>query len=165
MTLIFMGVSGCGKTTLGKRVAAKLQCRFLEGDEFHPPENVEKMRSGEPLDDDDREGWLKALAAEIAAVNSEPHLCVSCSALKKTYRDLLREGDPETLFVVMHGDRRILDARVKNRSHEYMPASLLDSQLATLEIPEEPERFLVVNIADSPGAQMWTVLNHVQSAT
>ncbi|MEM0896008.1 MAG: gluconokinase [Verrucomicrobiota bacterium] len=163
MTLVFMGVSGCGKTTLGKLVAEETGARFVEGDEFHPPENVEKMRSGEPLNDDDREGWLKALAAEISAALDGPHLCVSCSALKRKYRDLLREGDPQALFVVMHGDRAILDNRVTNRSHEYMPASLLDSQLATLEIPVKPERFLHVDIAESPTGQLQRVLKHLQA--
>lgn len=161
-----MGVSGCGKTTLGTLVAKHLDCPFVEGDEFHPPENVEKMREGYSLNDDDRAGWLESLARKIShhrKTSGHSHLCLSCSALKKSYRDVLRTGDPSLLLVHLHGDRKTLEDRVEGREHEYMPASLLDSQLESLEIPGEDERCLVVRMALPLPEQLRLVLKGMES--
>jgi len=145
--LVVMGVSGCGKTSVGKLLASGLGYRFLEGDSRHPEANVEKMRNGIPLDDTDRWPWLENLGAELA---DEQATVISCSALKRSYRDLLREksGRPLT-FVFLQGDRSLLAARMAARRHEYMPLSLLDSQLATLELPVGEPDVVTVEI-DQP---------------
>lgn len=131
--IVVMGVSGCGKTSVGERLAEYLGCSFVEGDRVHPPANVRKMRMGIALDDDDRWPWLDALGRQLGANGG---IVVSCSALKRSYRDRLRTlaGRPVT-FVFLQGDRTLLAARMAGRQHDYMPLSLLDSQLATLELP------------------------------
>lgn len=142
-----MGVSGCGKSTVGRRLAQALGRPFLEGDEFHPSENVEKMRAGHPLTDADREGWLRTLSAVLARGRADGTGAVlACSALKRRYRDVLRQGDPDLLLVFLHGRRDALDARLQSRRDHYMPASLLASQLATLEPPGDDERALAFDI-------------------
>src|SRR6478752_2643480 len=130
--IVVMGVSGSGKTTVGEALAARLGWRFVEGDSFHPPENVAKMSAGIPLDDNDREPWLRALAAEIAKDEAagSPSV-VGCSALKRSYRDILRTGAPRVCFVHVHGDRTVLADRLSHRAGHFFPASLLDTQLAT----------------------------------
>ncbi|MEK1894225.1 MAG: gluconokinase [Rhizobium sp.] len=142
-----MGVSGCGKTSVGKLLASYLGHRFIEGDSRHPPANVEKMSLGIPLTDDDRWPWLETLGAELA---SEDDTVISCSALKKSYRDLLREkaGRPIT-FVFLQGTRTMLASRMSSRKGHYMPLTLLDSQLATLELPTF-ERDVVTIEIDQP---------------
>jgi gluconokinase len=133
-----MGVSGCGKTTLGRALAARLDWIYREGDEFHPPANVEKMRAGLPLNDEDRLPWLRAIAGWIDAHAQAPAV-IACSALKREYRDLLRKGRPRVWFLYLRVPRAELERRVARRHHRYMPASLLDSQLATLEEPQVNE--------------------------
>ncbi|CAN7649222.1 gluconokinase [Neorhizobium sp. LjRoot104] len=131
--LVVMGVSGCGKTSVGKMLASGLGYRFIEGDSRHPAANVEKMQGGIPLCDDDRWPWLETLGTELAEDEST---VISCSALKRSYRDLLRKkaGQPIT-FVFLQGTRTMLASRLTGRKGHYMPLSLLDSQLATLELP------------------------------
>lgn len=145
--LVVMGVSGCGKTSVGKMLASYMGCKFIEGDSRHPPANVEKMTSGIPLADDDRWPWLAALGAELA---SEEDTVISCSALKKSYRDLLRAeaGRPIT-FVFLQGTRTMLASRMLGRKGHYMPLSLLDSQLATLELPTAEHDVVTIEI-DQP---------------
>ncbi|CAN7417494.1 gluconokinase [Neorhizobium sp. LjRoot104] len=145
--LVVMGVSGCGKTSVGKMLASGLGYRFIEGDSRHPAANVEKMQSGIPLCDDDRWPWLETLGTELAEDEST---VISCSALKRSYRDLLRKkaGQPMT-FVFLQGDRMLLAARMAARKHEYMPLSLLDSQLATLELPTAEPDVVTVDINQS----------------
>jgi carbohydrate kinase (thermoresistant glucokinase family) len=146
--IIIMGVCGTGKTTVGEVLAARLGCPFLEGDSFHPPENVEKMRAGTPLNDEDRWPWLRDLGKAIAYKGENAASVVAtCSALKRAYRDVLRDqAGATTLFVLLHGSRDLLMQRLQERNHLYMPSSLLDSQLETLEPPETDEMSLSLNV-------------------
>lgn len=133
-TLVIMGVSGSGKTTIARELVERLGWTFAEGDDFHPPANVEKMRSGQPLDDEARRSWLGSIAAWIGEREAAgENAIVTCSALKRGFRDLLRDGHPSVLFVHVDVSRDILRKRLGSRKGHYMPASLLDSQLATLE--------------------------------
>lgn len=132
-----MGVSGCGKSTVGAALASALHVEFIEGDAFHPRENVARMAAGIALTDADRAGWLRALAAHIAQAASRG-VVVSCSALKRAYRDVLRRAQP-VRFLWLDVPRAQLEARLATRTGHYMPASLLDSQLATLEPPGADE--------------------------
>jgi carbohydrate kinase (thermoresistant glucokinase family) len=142
--LIVMGVSSSGKTVTGKSIARHLHAPFLDGDEFHPPANKEKMRSGTPLVDADRWPWLKALARALHEAADHKGVAVgACSALKRAYRDYLREqaGEP-ILFIFLEGTQDLISQRAAARVHEYMPASLVASQFATLEPPAEDENVL-----------------------
>lgn len=151
--VVVMGVSGCGKSTVGRLIAQALQRPYLEGDAFHPPENVARMAAGTPLTDADRQGWLHALAGELAATQrSGSGAVLACSALKRSYRDMLRSGMPDLAFVHLQGSRELLEARMAQRSGHYMPASLLQSQLATLEPPPADERAVTLDIATGPDA-------------
>ncbi|WP_077963465.1 gluconokinase [Ensifer adhaerens] len=153
--IVVMGVSGSGKTTVGEALAARLGWRFVEGDSFHPPENVAKMSAGIPLDDNDREPWLRTLAAEIAKDEAagRPSV-VGCSALKRAYRDTLRTGAPRVRFVHVHGDRAVLADRLSHRAGHFFPASLLDTQLAALEPLGPDEDGVVVDVALATGEQV-----------
>ncbi len=146
--LIVMGVSGSGKTTVAERLAAQLGWMFQEGDALHPPANVAKMASGQPLDDADRAPWLEIIAQWVQArLVAGQNGVVTCSALKRSYREQIGNGTPGVQFVYLHGDRATLEAHVKARHHEYMPATLLDSQLATLEEPGLDEHVITVDVA------------------
>jgi gluconokinase len=162
--VVVMGVSGCGKSTVGRLLAAGLGVDYVEGDELHPPENVARMAAGIALTDDDRQGWLQALAARLAAARAQGRgLVLSCSALKRAYRDVLRSGAPDTRFVHLHGQRAVLATRMAEREDHYMPPSLLDSQLATLEPPGDDERALRFDIAQPPAAIASAALAALQS--
>jgi gluconokinase len=144
-SVVVMGVSGSGKSTVAAGLVDRLGWDFAEGDQFHPPANVEKMRSGRPLDDDDRWPWLRALAAWIGEHEQAGRsVVVTCSALKRSYRDLLRDGHPSVWFAHVTADAELLRDRMRQRTGHYMPASLLDSQLGTLEPLQ----------ADEPGASI-----------
>lgn len=132
--VVVMGVCGCGKSSVGGTLAAARALPMIEGDAFHPASNVEKMRQGRPLDDDDRAGWLDALAAELA--RHPGGAVLACSALRRRYRDRLRRAVPGLRFVFLDLDRDTAAARVAARGRHFMPASLVDSQFATLERPE-----------------------------
>lgn len=150
---VIMGVSGCGKSTIGAALAASFTVPFLEGDAFHPADNVSKMASGIPLDDDDRAGWLQALAAEITQARRDGRgLVLSCSALKRRYRDLLREADPQLRFVHLAGPRELIADRMHQRPDHYMPPSLLDSQLRILEPLQPDEGGFTLDITLAPAA-------------
>jgi gluconokinase len=134
MVLVVMGVSGVGKSTVMARLADRLGWPSMEGDALHPPANVAKMAAGHPLTDDDRWPWLRAVAAWIGAREaSQEHGVITCSALTRRYRDVLRAGHPSVRFVHLVVDAAVLHERVTRRRDHYMPASLLDSQLAALE--------------------------------
>jgi carbohydrate kinase (thermoresistant glucokinase family) len=150
---VIMGVSGCGKSTIGAALAEAFGIPFLEGDEYHPTGNVTKMASGIPLDDGDRAGWLQVLADEISAARtSGTGLVLSCSALKRRYRDLLRQADPALRFVHLQGPGSLIETRLLARVGHYMPASLLDSQLSILEPLQADEAGLTLDIALPPAA-------------
>lgn len=143
--IVVMGVSGTGKTTIGLAVAERLGGVFVEGDEYHPRSNIEKMASGTPLDDDDRRPWLQALAAEIARLDGRGEISVTaCSALRRVYRDWLRQGDPDLFFLHLHTDYDVLLERMEHREH-FMPPSLLQSQFDTLEMLEADEWGAVID--------------------
>jgi beta-N-acetylhexosaminidase len=141
-----MGVSGCGKTTIGDLVARELGIPFLDGDSLHPVENVAKMAAGTPLTDEDRWPWLATVGSELAAAGSGG-LVLACSALRRSYRDAIRAQAPDTVFLHLHGSKEVLRARTEGRTGHFMPPALLESQLATLEPLEADEAGLVVDIA------------------
>jgi gluconokinase len=144
--LIVMGPSGVGKTTVGVALAQAIDARFVDADDLHPAANVEKMRRGEPLNDDDRWPWLDRVADAIAQARREDRsLVVACSALKKIYRERLRGADPELVIVVLSAARDVLEQRLKARTAHFMPSSLVASQLATLELPGPDEYALALD--------------------
>lgn len=148
LRVVVMGVSGSGKSTVGQALARALGVPFVEGDSLHPPRNVALMAAGTPLTDHDRQDWLQAVAAELAA--SQQHgVVVSCSALRRSYRDLLRASAPDLRLVHLTGEPSLLAERLGSRSGHYMPASLLQSQLDTLESPTADEAAISVDI-DAP---------------
>ncbi|WP_328570795.1 gluconokinase [Janthinobacterium sp. P210006] len=143
---VVMGASGCGKSAVGTLLAGALGVPYVEGDDVHSPENVAKMAAGMALDDADRAGWLAALRQRIAAARAQGGgLVVSCSALKRAYRDVLREGDPALRFVHLDGPRDVLERRMQRPGH-FMPPSLLDSQLRTLQPLQADEAGIVLDI-------------------
>jgi gluconokinase len=142
--VVVMGVSGSGKSTIGALLAARLGWKFFDADEYHPPANVEKMKAGIPLDDDDRAPWLSRLNNIL---RSERNAVLACSALKQAYRERLVAGLPESRIVFLKGEKQLIQERLRQRQHKYMPASLLDSQFATLEPPADA---IAVDIAQDP---------------
>ncbi|WP_375450565.1 gluconokinase [uncultured Devosia sp.] len=159
--IIVMGVSSSGKSTVGQSIARRLHVPFLDGDGYHPPENVEKMRAGTPLTDADRWPWLARLAGALHEAADKKGAAVgACSALRRSYRQYLEEqaGEP-ILFVHLSGTREVIAERMARRHHEYMPASLLDSQFATLEPPDPAfENVLILPVTDAIEKQTATVL-------
>ncbi len=138
VVLIFMGVAGSGKTTVAKLFAKKTGAVFYEGDGFHPPENIEKMRAGIPLTDAAREKWLKTLRQIVVrALAKNEFSALTCSALKANYRDQLSDGDPRVKFVHLAGPKTLIEQRLKNRRGHFMPPALLASQFAILEPPAD----------------------------
>ncbi len=148
--LVFMGVSGSGKTTAARAVEGRLGWAFAEGDDFHPPANVAKMSAGRPLNDEDRFPWLRSLAAWAHDHDAagRPTL-MTCSALRRSYRDILRGGGEHTFFVHVHGDKGMVLERMSSRDH-FMPPTLLESQLDTLEPLDDDEAGMVVDPALRP---------------
>ena len=145
---VVMGVSGCGKSSVGAAVAERLGMHYTDGDELHPPKNIAKMSSGMPLTDADRAPWLVKVGQRLAAIDGS--VVIGCSALKRSYRDIIRgsAGEP-VCFLHLAGSREVLAERMLNRSGHFMPVSLLESQLATLEPPGRDERAITADI-DQP---------------
>ena len=146
---IVMGVTSCGKTSVGEALAQQLECRFIEGDRLHPASNIAKMSAGQPLNDGDRWPWLdiigKAMSTELVAGRG---VVASCSALRKIYRQKLAQSARAPIkFIFLHGSREVLAARIAARKGHFMPPSLLDSQLKTLEIPGPDEEALHLDVA------------------
>lgn len=145
--LIVMGVSGSGKSTVASALAERLGWHFADGDQFHPPANVAKMSAGQPLDDTDRWPWLQAIADEIDRVaGAGGHLVIACSALKRTYRDLLVHGRDDVRLVYLDGPKELITARLAQRRDHFMPPGLLASQFAALEPPSSDENVITVTI-------------------
>ncbi|MBI0379413.1 gluconokinase [Streptomyces albiflaviniger] len=149
--VVVMGVSGTGKTTVGPLLAEELGVPYAEADDFHPPANIAKMSAGIPLDDDDRRPWLDAIGA-WAHPHAEGGGVVSCSALKRMYRDRLRSAAPGIVFLHLTGDRELIAERMKERKGHFFSGDLLDSQLATLE-PLQPDEYgVAVDVSPEPDA-------------
>ena len=147
--VVVMGVAGTGKTTIGPLLAARLGVPYAEGDDFHPPANIAKMSAGTPLTDEDRRPWLDAIGS-WAHGRAELGGVVSCSALKRSYRDRLRAEAPGVVFVHLAGDRSLIEDRMSHRQGHFMPTALLDSQFATLQPLQEDEAGVVVDVSGSP---------------
>jgi gluconokinase len=156
--VLIMGVSGCGKTTVGKMLADEWGAVFYDADDFHPAANRDKMSRGIPLDDADRQPWLKAIAETIR----EPRhpFVLACSALRESYRQQLLAACPELKIIHLHGSRELLWERMRQRQGHFMPASLLDSQLATLEPPADA---LHLDIAPSPKELTALICKHLSA--
>ncbi len=149
MIIIVMGVSGSGKSTIGRQLADRLACDFVDGDDLHPAENVAKMAAGEPLDDDDRWPWLERIADLMRGYDgSGRNAVIACSALRRVYRDLLSDGSPDVRYVYLRGSPQTVLSRMNARADHFMPADLLDSQFEALE---EPANAIVVDIEQSVG--------------
>jgi gluconokinase len=149
--ILVMGVSGSGKTTVGAMLAGRLGWKYAEADSFHPVANIEKMAAGHPLTDEDRRPWLAAIAtwidAEVAA--GEPAV-VTCSALKRSYRDQLRADRPQVQVVFLQGSRELIASRLAARQGHFFTAEMLDSQFAALEEPTPDEGALMISIVGAP---------------
>ena len=160
---VMMGVSGSGKTTIADGVAQRLGWKLLEGDKFHPPVNVEKMSHGIPLTDEDRWPWLHAIAAAIDDWRTRGISgVVACSALKRSYRDILIGDRPDVILVYLQGSRDLIAERLAARKHHYMPSSLLGSQFDTLEEPGPDERPIVESIEPPPEQIVENILRDLQ---
>ena len=160
MFIVFMGVSGCGKTTIGKKTAAILGVPFYEGDDYHQEENVEKMSQGVPLTDEDRDGWLDTLSKLISEkLEAGESGVLSCSALKKKYREKLRVDPERVCFIYLKGSYDLIWSRMQVRTGHYMPADLLKSQFDDLE---EPENDFIVDIDQPPNDVLHDVLAYLR---
>jgi gluconokinase len=160
-----MGVAGAGKTTIAGSLAEALHCPFLEGDNLHPPSNIEKIRHGVPLDDADRLPWLKAISTEIdrwQLLGSSG--VVTCSALKRHYRDILIGHRRGIRFVYLRGSKELIRARLATRHGHFMPAALLDSQFAALEEPGPEENAIIADVAGEPDAIIRAVLGSLKKS-
>jgi len=156
--LIVMGVSGAGKSTIGEKLAERLGWKFEDGDRFHPPSNVAKMSAGQPLTDEDRWPWLRAIADEIARVSEAAgHVVIASSALKRAYRDILVHGRPDVRIVYLDGTQDLIASRLALRKGHFMPPGLLESQFKTLEPPDASENAVTVSIDGS----VETVVNDI----
>jgi gluconokinase len=161
---VVMGVSGCGKSEVGRRLAERLGLLHVEGDADHPPANIAKMAAGTPLGDSDRQGWLDLLRQRISdAAAKGTGLVLSCSALKRRYRDLLRAGDPDLFFLHLNGDRDLIAGRMQTRANHFMPVALLDSQFRDLEPLQEDENGVTVDIRFPPQALVEQAIRHIES--
>lgn len=148
--VLVMGVSGAGKSTIGTLLATRLGVPFADADDFHPPANVAKMSAGQPLADDDRWPWLEAIGAWMDAQSTGG--VVTCSALKRVYRERLRAGRPRVRLLHLAGDAALIGARQAARPDHFMPPSLMASQFATLEAPGPEERAIILSVAPPPEA-------------
>tara|TARA_R110002096_G_scaffold147671_16_gene307707 strand:+ start:42065 stop:42586 length:522 start_codon:yes stop_codon:yes gene_type:complete len=149
--VVLMGVSGSGKSTIGEILADWTEGKYYDGDDFHPAENVAKMRAGIPLTDEDRKGWFEALGKLVTErMAQDEWTFIACSALRRRYRDRLREDDPNLKFVWLEGSFELIESRMQAREGHYMPASLLKSQFEALEAPELDEEIPEISIEPDP---------------
>jgi gluconokinase len=160
--VIVMGVAGSGKTTVGALLSGTLGWTYAEADDFHPPANVAKMAAGHPLDDADRLPWLRAIGDWIDARHAagEPGI-VSCSGLKRAYRDLLRDGRPQVRIVFLEGSRDVVHRRMVARHGHFMRPEMLDSQFADLELPTTDEHLLAVSVEHTPTEIVRTIIQEL----
>lgn len=159
MIYVIMGVSGAGKSRIGKLLADRLSLPFYDADDFHPQTNVKKMKSGQPLNDNDRKPWLEDLAIHIQKWEKAGGAVLACSALKKKYRQLLKKKpESKVQFIYLKGTPEIIDKRLRQREGHYMPASLLNSQFETLE---EPENAIVIPIDKKPSRIVDEILEKI----
>jgi len=158
--IVIMGVSGSGKTVVGHGLADSLGWTYRDADDLHPPENVARMRAGIPLTDADRGPWLATLGRLVgAAIAADgPGLVLACSALRRDYRNRLHVGDPRVRLVYLTGRTDLIRRRLEARTGHYMPASLLESQLATLEPPDPDEHPIVIDVSETPEALVGRIL-------
>jgi gluconokinase len=162
--VVVMGVSGVGKTTIATKLASRVGYEFAEADDFHPQGNIDKMSAGVPLNDEDRAPWLRALADWMRQRYDEGQSTVmACSALRRRYRDILREGAPDAFFVHLVGDQALLLGRMDHRKH-FMPSALLQSQFDTLEPLEDDENGIVLDVADPPESLVERAVEAVEGA-
>ncbi len=160
-----MGVSGAGKSTVGNMLALELGFTFCDADSLHPPANVERMASGHPLDDTDRWPWLETVGRTLAdSRQAHRGTVMACSALKHSYRDALREHVPDVFFVFLDGPMSIVHKRINSRHHEFMPATLLASQYASLEPLSEAERGIRIDIKETPARIVSAIRSAVGTA-
>lgn len=160
MIYIVMGVSGCGKSTVGKRISDELALPFYDSDDYHFPENIQKMANGIPLTDEDRVPWLTLLADNIKVWEISGGAVLACSSLKQAYRDLLSSTTKKVVqFIYLKGDKTTLHQRLTSRSNHFMPETLLDSQLKTLEPPTDAITILIDNPLDEIVAQILKEIN------
>ena len=164
MIVIIFGVSGAGKTTVGKLFARELGWRFVEADDFHPAANIEKMRSGQPLTDEDRWPWLDCLRKQIErSLSAGENAVLACSALKRIYRDRLRSSD-EVKFVFLRGDYALVEKQLRSRHGHFMDANLLQSQFDDLEEPQPDENVLAIELGRTPGKIVEKIKTKLNSA-
>ena len=156
---IIMGVSGTGKSTIGKLLAQTLAIPFFDGDDFHPQANIDKMASGQPLNDEDRYGWLSALN-QLSIEHQEQGAVIACSALKSSYREILNQNMDNALqFIYLEGSFELVKSRMEKRKSHFMPVELLKSQFETLE---PPENAIIVSIEHSPQALVLQIMNQLE---
>jgi gluconokinase len=164
--LVVMGVSGSGKTTVASKLAERLRWTFEDGDRFHPKSNVEKMSAGQPLTDEDRWPWLNAIADEIERVcRAGEHAVIACSALKRTYRNVLLRGRDDVRIVFLNGTQQLIAQRLSLRKDHFMPPGLLDSQFRTLEPPGLDENAIDVSIDATVEAIVGNIASKLQATT
>jgi gluconokinase len=156
MIVLVMGVAGVGKTTLGEALARSLGWRFIDADDYHPPQNVAKMKAGTPLDDADRWPWLARLNKEL---KDQENAVVACSALKESYRQRLAQGIPDFKVAYLYGSAQLIRARMESRRHRFMPAALLESQFAALE---PPAGAIAVDVAADPSSCVAAIMGRLK---
>lgn len=161
MIYIVMGVSSSGKSLIGSKLAERLDLAFFDADEFHPPENVQKMESGKPLNDEDRLPWLQKLRRNMLQWEQTGGAVLACSALKKAYRDILSPPEVPVRFIYLEGSKTLIAERMKNRDDHFMPESLLDSQFEALE---EPLNAITVDIDNRPDRIVENIIEQIHAS-
>ncbi len=164
MVIVLMGVSGSGKSVVGNLLSKAIGSGYAEGDEFHSEANIEKMRGGTPLTDEDRWPWLDSMAEAIDGWRAEGKtMILACSALRKVYREILMSGRDDVLAVHLKGSQELIASRLSVRKHEYMPSTLLQSQFKTLEEPDDSENVITVSIDATPEAIVKTIVDRLKA--